>query len=260
MELNWSTLVLQTINFAVLVWLLQRFLYKPVLRMIDARKADIERQYENAKAVEFKTKARLAEVEAERANIAADREAALKGAAAEAQEAAKARRAEAEREARALLDDARKAIAAERERALAEARRAVIDLGAEFAQRLLTAVPAPFPMAEWIAPFRADAWIARIEKYLRALPRQELGALARQLAENSELTVVTASPLPLDAAAAWRKRLCGLLGEDTSVAFEVNPELIAGAELHFPAAVLRFSWQGALAALRSEALGDANAR
>ena len=41
MHLDWWTIALQTINFAILVWLLHRFLYKPVLRMIDARKAEI---------------------------------------------------------------------------------------------------------------------------------------------------------------------------------------------------------------------------
>jgi hypothetical protein len=39
MRFDWAALGLQTIDFAVLVWLLQRFLYKLVQRMIDARKA-----------------------------------------------------------------------------------------------------------------------------------------------------------------------------------------------------------------------------
>ena len=34
MRFDWWTLALQTVNFAVLVWLLHRFLYRPVLRMI----------------------------------------------------------------------------------------------------------------------------------------------------------------------------------------------------------------------------------
>jgi len=38
------------------------------------------------------------------------------------------------------------------------------------------------------------------------------------------------------------------------------PGWIAGAELHFPNAVLRFSWQSALAAMRAEIVGDGNAR
>ncbi len=42
MELSWSTFVLELINFLVLVWILKRFLYKPILEVIARRKAGIE--------------------------------------------------------------------------------------------------------------------------------------------------------------------------------------------------------------------------
>jgi F-type H+-transporting ATPase subunit b len=44
------------------------------------------------------------------------------------------------------------------------------------------------------------------------------------------------------------------------VTFKVDPQLIAGAELHFPTAILRFSWQSALAAARAEIGAHASAR
>src|SRR6516164_5848682 len=144
MHLDWWTIGLQTINFGVLVWLLHRFLYKPVLIMIDARKAEVRRQFDAAKDVEEKAKAQFAAVEAERAGIAAEREAALKAAAAQSQDMAEARRAKAERDAQALLDATRKALTSERERALDEARRLALDLGADFAQRLLAEIPTQY--------------------------------------------------------------------------------------------------------------------
>lgn len=260
MTLDWSTLTLQTINFAVLVFLLNRFLYRPVLRMIDARKADVERQYEAAVATREKARVHLAEIEAKQASIAGEREAALKAAAAQAQEAASALTAKAERESQALIEEARKTIAAEREHALDEARAAALDLGSEFARRLLAEVPAPLHMEEWIEPFRAEAWIERIEHYLNALPKPEAESLARQLANGSVLTVITASPLPPQTAEMWRDRLRRTLGGDIAIAFGADPNLIAGAELHFPAAVLRFSWQSALAAMRSEVSNHADTR
>ena len=39
MEIDWWTLAIQTVNFLVVVWLLSRFLYRPVRRMIEAREA-----------------------------------------------------------------------------------------------------------------------------------------------------------------------------------------------------------------------------
>ena len=43
-----STIILEVINFLVLVWILKRFLYQPVLNIIDKRKRDIEEKLEQA--------------------------------------------------------------------------------------------------------------------------------------------------------------------------------------------------------------------
>src|SRR5271166_4511583 len=131
MHFSWWTLGLQTINFVILAVLLYRFLYKPVLRLVDARKAEIQRQYEDAKAMENKAQAHLAAIQEERAGITAERETTLKAAAAHAKEEADLRRRQAEREAQALLSEARKMLAVERERAFDEARYGALDLGAE---------------------------------------------------------------------------------------------------------------------------------
>ena len=243
MHLDWWTIGLQTINFGILVWLLHRFLYKPVLTLIDARKAEVGRQFDAAKELEGKAKAQLANIEAERAGIAAERDAALKAAAAQAQEMAEARRAQAERDAEALMVSTRKTLAWERAGALDEARRVALDLAADFAQRLLAEVP---------MQYRAEAWIERIEQHLNALPPSERGALVRQLADGNPLTVITACALPVATAEHWKERLGQSLGI-CGMTFEVNPDLIAGAELHFPTAILRFSWQSALAAARTQA-------
>jgi F-type H+-transporting ATPase subunit b len=251
MHLDWWTLALQTVNFAILVWLLHRFLYKPVLRMIDARKAEIERQYADARATDQKAKAQLAAAEAERTGIAAEREAGLKAAGAQARDLVEAQRARAERDAQALLDGARKTVKSERARALEEARRMALDLGAEFARRLLAEVP---------MQLRAEAWIERIERHIDELAAGERDALRRQLADGSALTVVTAAPLAGSVTDTWRERLRRRLGERIDISFEVSPPLIAGAELHFPTAVLRFSWQSALEAVRAELGAHADAR
>lgn len=251
MRFDWATFALQTVNFAILVWLLHRFLYRPVLRLIDARRAEIDKQYAEARMAEAKAKGELDAVEAERAGIAAERAAALEQASARAAEAAAARRAQAEREAAELLDAARKALAAERALALAEARRGALDLGADIAGRLLTEVP---------MKARAEAWLARIEEHLAALPEAEKDALARQLVDGAELEVVTASELPAETAESWRARLRRTLGDRVAIAFGTDRHLVAGAELHFPNAVLRFSWQSALAAMRAEIAGNGDAR
>jgi F-type H+-transporting ATPase subunit b len=247
MQIDWWTVLLQTVNFAVLVWLLHRFLYRPILQLIDARKAEVQRQFDAAKAMEEKARAQLAAAQADYASVAAQREASVKAAASQAQETACALRAQAERDARGLLDSAHESVLAERERVLEEARRVALDLGAQYARRLLAEVP----MA-----LRAEGWIERVEQHLETLPTTQLQPLVQGLKNGGVVTVTTASLLPEATQDEWNRRLTQILGRGRIV-FEVKPELVAGAELHFPTAVLSFSWQSALAALRSEVAGNA---
>ncbi len=48
MELDWSTFLLEVINFLILVWLLKRFLYQPVLRIVEQRRKKIEAELTEA--------------------------------------------------------------------------------------------------------------------------------------------------------------------------------------------------------------------
>lgn len=251
MQFDWWTLALQTVNVAVLIWLLKRFLYKPVLDMIDGRRTAVEKQYADAAAAEAKAKAALADVNSERASIKAERSAVLKAAAAEAEEAAAARHTQAEHEATAILDEARKALTAERDEAAAEARRAALDLGTEIARRLLAEVP---------TELRAEAWLERVEQHLAGLTPAERKELGKGQNSGGTLRVVTAAPLAEPVAAKWRTRLDRVLGNRSAVEFESDSTLIAGTELHFPNAILRFSWRSALAAMRAEIEGHDDAR
>ena len=50
MLINWFTVCAQAINFLILVWLLKRFLYKPILHAIDEREKGIAAQLADAEA------------------------------------------------------------------------------------------------------------------------------------------------------------------------------------------------------------------
>jgi F-type H+-transporting ATPase subunit b len=251
MQFDWSTLALQTANFVVLVWLLHRFLYKPVLRMIEARRTEVEKQFAAARAAETEAKTRLDAVGAERAKIAAERDALLKEATARAESAAARRAERAEQEAAALLGETRKKLAAERSAALAEARGAALDLSVEFARRLIGELP---------IELLAGAWLERIERHIGRLPAAERESLRRDLDASTTLRVVTAASLPGPVQGEWRNRLARALGGDAKVAFDADPNLVAGAELHFPHSVLRFSWRSAVSTMRTEIEADGDAR
>ncbi len=48
MKINWFTVLAQVINFLLLVWLLKRYLYKPILNAIDEREKKIASQLKDA--------------------------------------------------------------------------------------------------------------------------------------------------------------------------------------------------------------------
>lgn len=56
MEIKWFTVIAQILNFLILVWLLKRFLYKPVLKAIDDREKKIASQLEDAAAKKAEAK------------------------------------------------------------------------------------------------------------------------------------------------------------------------------------------------------------
>ena len=73
MEINWLTIVAQVINFLILVWLLKRFLYGPIIRAMDAREAqigarmkDADERSDEAQAATVEYRQRLDELEERR--------------------------------------------------------------------------------------------------------------------------------------------------------------------------------------------------
>ncbi len=131
------TLVLQVVNFLILIVLLQRFLYKPLTQFLATRADGIRRSLEEAKAArEAAAKAQEeyeARIAATRREAAAVREAALREVEEERQRLLKVSREEAGR----LLTDAKTQIEQEVKRAKAELREEVVGLSLGVAERLI---------------------------------------------------------------------------------------------------------------------------
>lgn len=52
MLIDWFTVIAQVLNFLILVWLLKRFLYKPILNAIDEREKRVAAELADADAKE----------------------------------------------------------------------------------------------------------------------------------------------------------------------------------------------------------------
>ena len=60
MLIDWFTVGAQALNFLILVWLMKRFLYKPILHAIDAREKRIASGARGRRSEEGRSRARSA--------------------------------------------------------------------------------------------------------------------------------------------------------------------------------------------------------
>lgn len=137
--LDWRLLTIQVVNFVLLLWVLQHFLYKPVLRMIEKRKREITAGVEAAAEAD----SRLQKFEEEKKTMLTQ---AVKEADSIMNTARASARAEEERmlaqageRGEALLAQAKTEAVREREHALKEAEREVARLSVLAAEKVLRA-------------------------------------------------------------------------------------------------------------------------
>ena len=74
MLINWFTVLAQIVNFLILIYLLKRFLFKPILRAMAEREKKMVEALNRAEQAEQKAQARALELEKEKTALAQDRE------------------------------------------------------------------------------------------------------------------------------------------------------------------------------------------
>lgn len=77
MSIDWVTVLAQLANFLVLLWLLKRFLYRPILDGIDAREAEIAKRLAAAEQAQQDAKAAESQYVKQRAQLLSEQDALL---------------------------------------------------------------------------------------------------------------------------------------------------------------------------------------
>ncbi|KAE8759200.1 F0F1 ATP synthase subunit B [Paraburkholderia madseniana] len=244
MRIDWSTLALQTINALVLIWLLARFLFRPVAGIITERQKAAQTLIADADAAKRAAVLERDTAARETQQLVAARGDAMKAVAADAA----AEKAALLAAAQADADRLRAAADAEAEAARVEQDKLVAvranQLAVDIAAKLLTKLPENVRVSGFVDGL-AEA-IAQLPEPVRA----QLGAngLALTLAAPRAL-----SPQELDHC---RTVLAACLNRAVSLAIEVDPQLIAGLELQAAHAVVRNNFGADLAQIRAALLGS----
>lgn len=126
--ISWQALVVQLVNFGVLLLILGAFAYKPIMRMLDERTERIREGLEKSEQAEK----RAADIDAEAKKALEEARKEGQALIAQAKETADKRREEdigqAKKDADALLERARGEIQLEKEQAIIELRREFADI------------------------------------------------------------------------------------------------------------------------------------
>jgi F-type H+-transporting ATPase subunit b len=222
MGIDWFTVSAQVVNFLILVWLLKRFLYKPILDAIDAREvriaaelagADAKRAEAQKERDEFRQKNEA--FEEQRASLIAkakgevnvERQRLLDEARTAADAMSAQRRDVLNREQKSLNDEI---IHRTREEVFSVARKTLADLaGASLEDRM------------------CEVFILR----LRALDGKAMARFAKGLTASGPALVRSAFELQSGQQYAIRSALAETFVVEVDVRFEIAPDVISGIEL-----------------------------
>ncbi len=225
MQFDWTTFALEVVNFLVLLWILNRFLYKPVLEMLDARQKRIADQVQQAEGVQQDAEMLKLQYENRLATWQKEQEEARQKL---AQELAKERTNQ--------LDALRQSLAEEmiKERAQKEALMVLqeVQLAEQAKNKAFSASAA---MLERLSSEALTAKIAHIfEQDLSALPEKMRRTINEAIATQADGAVVEVASAHL-LESSVQQQLSAALSETfpkaTQFAFVHKPELIAGLRI-----------------------------
>jgi F-type H+-transporting ATPase subunit b len=223
MPIDWFTVGAQALNFLILVWLMKRFLYQPILDAIDARERRIATELADADA-------KKAEAQQERDEFGHKNEEFDRQRAGLLTKATEQARVEGDR----LLDEARQAadaLSAKRQETLRQEAR---NLNQAITRRTQQEV---FAIARQAL---TDLASANLEERMAELFTRRLGELdedararlAGAVKAGSEPVLVrSVFDLPAGQRAAIQHALNVALAADVTLRFETAPDLVSGIEL-----------------------------
>lgn len=249
MELDVTTFVLEIVNFLVLLWLLTRFLYKPVKSALAARAkaaASFREELQNRSAA---LDARAAELEQQRQALAAQREAAERNLANEMAAQRQKQFTELGRELDTEREKARARLEQEQFKAQQQEQRELRGRAASFVAQYLRRLAAPSIEA------------AVMELFLVELAEQSQDARVAlrdgwtQRHEGAPMIdVTTAFAPPVELRERVETQIGALMGQAARTQWRIDPALLAGICVHLPGYSLEASLRRGVDAFAAEAV------
>jgi F-type H+-transporting ATPase subunit b len=223
MLVDWFTVSAQVVNFLILVWLMKRFLYKPILHAIDAREQRIATELADADA-------KKAEAEKEREKFQKNNEEFNR----QRNDLLSKAKEEAKAERERLFDQARQAADALRAKRQDALKREQQSLNDEIARRTREEVfaIARKTLMDLAGTSLEERMSEAFTRRLRELNDEAKEGLAEVLKTSSDpVRLRSAFELPPEQRAAIQHALNETFSAEIQVRFETAPDVISGIEL-----------------------------
>ncbi|GGW41191.1 F0F1 ATP synthase subunit delta [Arenibacter certesii] len=249
MNINWFTVIAQIINFLVLVWLLKRFLYKPVLTAIDERDKKIASQLENAAA-------KKAEAEKEYDKFLQKNDIFDKERAAQMNSVYE----EADLEKQRLYHGIREEATALRKKYEASLKQREKDLTVKLKRRTKEEV---FAITEKtladLADTKLDQQVVKVFiNKIENLDKDNLSKLKNAFNNNEIINVTSAFELSPISKSVLQKTLKDITGLETDFQYSIDPELISGVEINTKSYQLSWNIEAYLEVLKNNSITKDN--
>lgn len=241
MTFDFTTLLIQLANFALLVVLLRIFLYKPVLRIMEEREELTAAPLREARRLAAEAEDEREALRRQRAAWEQERLELLTAAAREAEELRERRLDELDRESEAKRAAAAESVEQQVGRVTDRLRSSLAHIVVDELRQTVAATAG--------AELETPAW-HRFEERLRTLPDEERAKLAAA-AHTSGVTVITPRALSSETATAARSALGEVLGA-SDVTFRVDPDRLMGVAIEAGGVRLDGTAAARLTALESD--------
>jgi F-type H+-transporting ATPase subunit b len=153
LDLNWQAIATQTVAFILLVLVLNRFAFKPILGMIDQRQAEVVATQEQLAADRAASQAARADYEQRLRNIEAEAREHIQQAVKEAQVLRDQIATEARAQGEALVARAQEEIEREKRKAVIELRTEMAELAVAAASKIIGRTIDPQAQRELLGDF-----------------------------------------------------------------------------------------------------------
>ena len=223
MLIDWFTVIAQIFNFLVLVYLLKRFLYKPIIKAMDGREQRIAGRLEEADKREEEARQELEQYEQRNRELHSQREALVS----QMKEDVESQRKELVSKARYQVDAIRTnwydAVEREKESFFQDLRERTGKHTYAVARRAL----------KDLANVELEQHIVRVFiERLRNLDEEERRALKESVQKSKqEVTVISAFEILQEASQDIERVLREYLSDPVDLRFETSPDVVCGIEL-----------------------------